>query len=513
MTPEQQRRARDLFEAALDRDPAEAVGWLNRNPAELVSWLEASAPGDPEVREEVRSLLTHHSRAGSFLTQPLVEAAPHLLEDDHGLDPGKVLGPYTILQELGRGGMGRVYLASDARLGRTVALKALPPELTREPTHRDRLRREAQAAAVLTHAGICTVYALEELDGDLYIATEFVQGHTLRAEIASGQRPSLEVVVATARELASALASAHAKGITHRDLKPENVMRTPEGRIKILDFGLARITGTGGVAAGTLSTTFPGAIAGTPAYMAPEQIEGRTAGPAADVFASGVLLYEWISGIHPFHAASELATLARVLDSTPEPLANRAHVPAWLSDVIARCLCKTPADRFGSGAELLQAFDHPAATAPGSSGTTTWWKVHQLVAMMLYILASGRAWQIKEWMKTEVAGEPGIERLVSLWVFVLMGIAASIGGIVRGHLIFTDRMNRAHLPSELRRTRRVRLSSDMLMAALLTLDALLVASLWPVTTVFTICLATGIALAALLMEPATTAAVFGHRNS
>ena len=173
---------------------------------------------------------------------------------------------------------------------------------------------------MLTHPGICTVYALEELDGELYIATEFVEGHTLRDEIAAGKRPSLDTIVATARELASAIASAHAKGITHRDLKPENVMRTPEGRIKVLDFGLARIeAGPGGIAA-TLTAPLPGGIVGTPAYMAPEQIEGRTAGPAADVFSFGVLMYEWISGRHPFQAASTLATLARVLDSTPDPL-------------------------------------------------------------------------------------------------------------------------------------------------------------------------------------------------
>src|SRR5688572_6756353 len=171
----------------------------------------------------------------------------HALEHEHTLEPGTVLGSYTVVREIGRGGMGRVYLASDGRLGRTVALKALPPQLTREPLHRDRLRREARAAAVLTHPGICTVYALEEFDGELYIATEFVEGHTLREEIAEGKRPSLEAIVTTARDLASALASAHAKGITHRDLKPENIMRTRERRIKVLDFGLARVeAGPGG---------------------------------------------------------------------------------------------------------------------------------------------------------------------------------------------------------------------------------------------------------------------------
>ena len=330
--------------------------------------------------------------------------------------------------------MGRVYLASDGKLGRTVALKAVAPQLMRDPHHRDRLRREARAAAVLTHPGICTVYALEELDGDLYIATEFVEGQTLREEISSERRPSIETIVTTARELASALASAHAKGITHRDLKPENVMRTRDGRIKILDFGLARIDGPPGAAA-TLTGAVPGAVAGTPAYMAPEQIEGRPVGPAADVFAFGVLMYEWISGRHPFQAGTVLATLARVIDSTPEPLAARAAVPMWLSHVIDRCLRKPVAERFGSGSELLQAFDHPAIASQPSQGRSTWWRTHQVVAIVLYTIATAHAWQIKEWQRDAI----------SLWVFVLMGIAASVGGIVRGHLVFTDVMNRSHM--------------------------------------------------------------------
>ena len=488
MTPDQYRRARDLFEAALDRDPAD-VG----------RWLESAAPEDAVVREEVRSLLDHHSRAGRFLTRPLAEAAPHLLDDDRRLEPGAVLGSYTVVRELGRGGMGRVYLASDGKLGRSVALKALPPELTREPHHRDRLRREARAAAVLTHPGICTVYALEEFDGDLYIVTEFVEGRTLREEIAGGSRPSIELIVATGRELAAALASAHAKGITHRDLKPENIMRASDGRIKILDFGLARIEGGGG---GTLtgSLSVPGTLAGTPAYMAPEQIEGRSVGPPADVFAFGVLMYEWICGRHPFQAATALATLARVMESTPEPLCKRTDVPLWLSEVVDRCLRKAPAERFRSAADLVEAFEHPVSTAHRTAGASAWWRTHQGVAMVLYLIAAGRAWQIKEWLRDPV----------TLWVFVAIGIAASVNGIIRGHLVFTEVMNRPHLASELRRTTRVRVSADLLMAALLTIDVLVLAETFPLPAVLTILLAAGIALASLLMEPATTAALIGE---
>jgi serine/threonine protein kinase len=392
-----------------------------------------------------------------------------------------------------------VYLASDAKLGRTVALKALAPELTREPTHRERLRREARAAALLTHPGICTVYALEEFDGDLYIVTEFVDGHTLREEMAGGTRPSTDRVISTARELASALRSAHAKGITHRDLKPENVMRTVDGRIKILDFGLARIEGPPGAAAGTLTAAHPGALAGTPAYMAPEQIEGRAVGPGADVFAFGVLMYEWTAGVHPFQGGSPLATLARVIESTPEPLARRVNAPVWLSDVIDRCLSKSTADRYTSAAELAEAFDHPTVAIRAPAGTNTWWRTHQLALMVLYVLATTRGWQIKELIR----GQP------TLWIFLLLGVGASVGGIIRGHLIFTDVVNRAHLSLELRRTRPVLLFTDVLLSALLTIDALLLSSMQPLAAVLTICVAVGIALAAILMEPATTAAVFG----
>src|SRR3954463_322100 len=192
MTGNQQRRVRDLFEAAVDRDPER-----------IRSWVEREAGDDAGVRDEVLSLLDHHSRAGSFLSHALVEAVPDLLADEP-LGAETKIGPYTIIRELGRGGMGRVYLARDERLGRTVALKALAPHLVGDATHRERLKREARSAALLTHPGICTVYALEEIDGDLYIATEFIDGHTLRDEIQPGHSRSLPEVTATARELAAA---------------------------------------------------------------------------------------------------------------------------------------------------------------------------------------------------------------------------------------------------------------------------------------------------------------------
>ena len=486
MTPEQRRRVRDLFELAVDR---EAAG--------VAAWVEREAADDSVVRAEVLSLVDHHSRAGAFLSQPIVEQAEELLADETPLAPGACVGTYTIVRELGRGGMGRVYLASDARLGRTVALKALAPHLMRDPSQRERLRGEARAAAVLTHPGICTVYALEEIDGDLYIASEFVDGHTLGEEIRATRRPSREEMLRAARELASALASAHAKGIVHRDLKPDNVMRALDGRLKILDFGLARILAP--AAEGMPRMTQPGLLIGTPAYMAPEQLNGMPVDARADVFALGVLLYEYACGAHPFAASTALATMARVLESDARPLASRADVPSRLADAIARCLRKAPADRFASAAEFLGALGAADDDFPAAAPHAAWWRVHQIVIAVLYIVAATLAWRIKEWIETPV----------TVGIFLALGAAATIGGVLRGHLVFTELMNRTRLATERRRTRGAVRVLDLLAALLLFVDAAIVAGTGALPAVFTLALALGIAMASLVLEPATTAAAFG----
>jgi eukaryotic-like serine/threonine-protein kinase len=382
MESAQRRRVRDLFEAALDREPA----------ADVHDWIAREAADDPVVRDEVLSLLTHHSRAGEFLSQPIADRVPDLLADDQPLAPGAKVGAYTIVRELGRGGMGRVYLASDERLGRTVALKALAPQLVRDPGQRERLRREARAAAGLTHPGICTVYALEEMDGELYIASEYVDGHTLGEEIRSGRTPANRDVLRTGRELAEALASAHAKNIVHRDLKPDNVMRNADGRLKILDFGLARIDSPDRLSPATIATQ-PGVLIGTPAYMSPEQINGLPVDARADVFAFGVLLYEYACGVHPFHGSTTLATVARVLESDARPIAARCpDISSGLADVISRCLRKAPAERYGSAAEIAAAFAAIGEDAQVLPGAATWWRTHQIVVTMLYIAAAVLAW-------------------------------------------------------------------------------------------------------------------------
>jgi serine/threonine protein kinase len=490
MTPEQQRRVRDLFEAALDRDPADARAWLS-----------SEASDDPAVRDELLSLYDYHARAGGFLVDSIAGHLPAMMgEDEQPLAPDTMVGAYQIVRELGRGGMGRVYLATDARLGRRVALKALPPHLVSDPRQRERLRREARAAAALTHPGICTVYALEEIDGQIYIASEYVDGRTLRDEIAASERPPTAAAIAgTASELAAALASAHARGIVHRDLKPENIMRTVDGRLKILDFGLARIDSSD--SAPTISfATQAGVMVGTPAYMAPEQITGQKVDARADVFAFGVLMYEYACGVHPFEAATTLATVARVIESDVAPLTSRTgEVGSAMADVIARCLKKSPADRFASASEIVDALTRRDDAPPPPSLHASWWRAHQLVVCALYGAGAVLSWQIKDWYETPM----------TVAVFLALGAASTIGCVLRGHVVFTERMNRKHLETERRRTARATRLLDMIVAALLFADGMLIAPVQALPGVFALSLGLGIALAAIVLEPATTAAAFG----
>ncbi|HEV3057657.1 MAG TPA: serine/threonine-protein kinase [Vicinamibacterales bacterium] len=474
MTADQWLRVRALFEAALDRDPGTAA-----------AWVAGEAADDQTVRDEALSLLRSHSRAGQFLAQPIVERAPGLLlgDADAPLAAGATVGSYTVVRELGRGGMGCVYLAHDARLGRTVALKALAPHLLRDPLQRERLRREARAAAALSHPGICTVYALEEINGELYIATEFIDGHTLGDEIRAGSRPSDVQVRSTARALAAPLAAAHAAGIVHRDLKPDNVMRGRDGGLKILDFGLARSRSTDQRVDATFGTR-AGVLIGTPGYIAPEQLAGERGDARADVYAFGVLLYEYACGTHPFTSGAQRT------------------VPG-IGAVLARCLRPSPDDRFATAGEVLAALDAAGGeTAGDGAGRARWWRTHQLVMIALYAFAAVGAWQIKTWLETRL----------TVSVFVALSAAATIGGIFRGHLVFTEQMNRGHLAVERRRASRILTIVDLVLAALLVVDGVLIVRIGALPCVFAISLAIGIALATIVLEPATTRAAFGEAD-
>jgi len=273
-------------------------------------------------------------------------------------------------------------------------------------------------------------------------------------------------------------------------------MRGRDG-LKILDFGLARITGSGD---GAPRMTQPGMLVGTPAYMAPEQINGLPVDARADIFALGVLLYEFACGTHPFAANTPLATVARVLETDARPLGADAGVPGRLADVIARCMQKAAADRFGSAAELLGALEAVDVDAPAAAGHVTWWRAHQIVVMLLYITAAVYAWQLKEWVETPL----------TVLIFLALGATATVGSVLRGHLVFTSQMNPRSLARERRRTALATRTIDLVDALLLCVDSAMVVRTGALPAVLALALGIGIALASQILEPATTAAAFGE---
>jgi eukaryotic-like serine/threonine-protein kinase len=267
------------------------------------------------------------------------------------------LGAYEITALIGRGGMGEVYAASDSRLRRSVALKVLPPALADDPSRLARFEREAQAIAALNHPNIVTIYSVEQVGETHFLTMELVDGQTLGALIGTGGLP-FERFLALAIDLTDAVSSAHDRGIVHRDLKPSNIMVTREGRLKVLDFGLAKLRPAEHALAGATTMTeqahtADGAIVGTAAYMSPEQAQGEPVDHRADIFALGVIFYEMLAGKRPFrgeNAASQISSILR--DAPPSLEGLRPELPAAIERIVHTCLEKDPARRYQSGAEL-----------------------------------------------------------------------------------------------------------------------------------------------------------------
>jgi TolB-like protein/Tfp pilus assembly protein PilF len=273
------------------------------------------------------------------------------------LTPGRPLGPYEIIGPLGTGGMGEVYRAHDPRLGRDVALKVLPATTANDPAALERFTREARAVAALNHPHIVTIYSTEEVAGVRFLTMELIEGRTLDRAIPAGG-VSLAQFFDVTIAIADALAAAHQKQILHRDLKPGNVMLTDTGRVKVLDFGLARTIDVVAAGSGDEATraalTSDNTILGTTGYMSPEQIEAKPLDARSDLFALGVVIYELLAGERPFRGDSSPAVMAAVIKDRPERIGNvRSDVPAALSLLVARCLEKDPRDRPQSAQEVL----------------------------------------------------------------------------------------------------------------------------------------------------------------
>jgi predicted ATPase len=309
---------------------------LARDAGERSQFLRSACSGDEALQREVESLLAYASDAQVFMQTPAIEvltpaAIPSERELDGRLAAGMRIGPYTIVAPLGSGGMGEVYHAHDARLGRDVALKMLPRRVTGDRAAVERFSREARAASALNHPNIITIYEIGETEAGRFIVMELVQGRTLRAMLP--QPFAADHFARLGTQMARALAVAHAAGIVHRDVKPENVMARDDGYVKLLDFGLARLThvDAGQSDAETEAKTTPGSQLGTMRYMSPEQARGDTTTAATDIFSLGIVFYEMAAGRRPFMADSEIGVLHAIVSEAPQP-------PSRLNPEIARPL-------------------------------------------------------------------------------------------------------------------------------------------------------------------------------
>ena len=352
MAPERRRQVEDLFHQAMELEPTSRHAWLRE-----------ACGADDTLRSEVEALLALDEPARDFIETPALQvAARQLAGDPLRLKAGQMVDRYRVQSLLGAGGLGIVYSARDPKLERAVALKFLHEERTGDPAMLERFRREARVLSALNHPNICAVYDIAEADGRIFIVMEYVPGKTLEEWIGSRGLRVLEVIK-YASQIAEGMAKAHDAGIVHRDLKPSNIMVTDTGQVKILDFGIAKLSrpSSMGDTTATLTAmaggqTEEGAIVGTLAYLSPEQAEGKPTDARSDIFAFGAVLYEMITGVKAFRRNSRAATLAAILNEDPKPIRDFVPlVPVELEKVVARCVRKDPETRLRSMADLSLA--------------------------------------------------------------------------------------------------------------------------------------------------------------
>jgi serine/threonine protein kinase/TolB-like protein/Flp pilus assembly protein TadD len=366
MNPERWQQINDLFHAALEREPGECA-----------AFLDETCGGDEALRKQVEALLAGHEKAGSFIESPAMEVEARRVAAEQESSKaeiflGETISHYRVISPLGSGGMGEVYLAEDTVLGRKIALKLLPPGFTRDPDRVRRFQQEARAASALNHPNIITIHEIGQVDQRHFIATEFIDGETLRQHIRvqsnpvgddgkSGTALSLREVLNIAIQAADALAVAHEASIVHRDIKPENIMvRRRDNYIKVLDFGLAKLTE--GVA-GEIDTEGPtraqfqtsaGLVMGTVAYMSPEQTRGERLDARTDIWSLGVVLYEMVAGCVPFDRPTPSEVIALILERAPLPLTHHVReAPVELERIVSKALTKDKELRYQTAKDFL----------------------------------------------------------------------------------------------------------------------------------------------------------------
>jgi eukaryotic-like serine/threonine-protein kinase len=412
MTPERWRKVKNLFHSALERES---------NHRAL--FLDEACAGDVLLRREVESLITSHEQTGSFIDSPAYELGAELLTEDHAeLAVGQRFAHYEILALLGSGGMGEVYLAHDTRLGRKIALKLLPAQFTTDGNRLRRFEQEAHAASTLSHPNVCMIHEVGETEDDRhYIAMEYVDGMTLR-QIIMSRRMKLDEILDVAVQMASGLAAAHEVGIVHRDIKPENIMLRRDGYVKVVDFGLAKLTEQPTIdvttALGARVKTDTGVLMGTSSYMSPEQARGLAVDARTDIWGLGVVLYEIISGRVPFEGSTTSDVIVSILEREPPPLAQLSpEAPSELQRIISKTLHKDREGRYQTAKDLqidlkglkqyleletkLQHSLQPgssrlgrfrtSATVPAARPQPTWWANRLIWLSVAVILVVGMA--------------------------------------------------------------------------------------------------------------------------
>ena len=367
MEPERWRQVEELYHSALSL-PEER----------RAAFLESSCKQDEGLRSEVESLLAHQEMSESFIESPAIQIAAQIMaleQEDAEVDAEseiaeKNISHYHVVEKVGAGGMGEVYRAHDPRLGRDVAIKMLPRVFANDPDRLRRFEQEARAAAALNHPGILAIYDVGTTKDKIpYVVSELLDGETLRECLARGPLP-VRKTVDLALQMANGLAAAHDKGIIHRDLKPENLFLLKDGRLKILDFGLAKLTNSSDLDTLT-NQTGAGVVMGTVGYMPPEQLRGLPVDQRSDIFAVGAIVYEMLCGKRAFHGNTPADTVNAILSGDPAPLSKLTPaIPPGFERVVRRCLEKNPNERFHSVRDVAFALE-ALTDIPGSDSAPT----------------------------------------------------------------------------------------------------------------------------------------------
>jgi len=351
--PQEMRQLEELFHEALELKPAERADFIDR--------VRSS---NSDLAAAVESLIAAHEQPNGLVDAVAYEAAAEMIaEPPPALVAGQLVGHYKIIKPLGKGGMGEVYLAGDTKLDRKVALKLLPTEFTNNKELLRRFIQEARAASSLNHPNIITIHEIGQTDGTHYIATEFIDGLTLKQQMRQ-RRLEFAEVLDISIQVANALEAAHGAGLVHRDIKPDNIMRRPDGIVKVLDFGLAKLTEkshqssligeNSQIDTMLRARTRPGTVMGTIDYMSPEQARGKVLDRRTDVFSFGVVLYEMAAGCIPFSGATSVDALVAILDKEPAPLADYAPgTPVEFERIVSKALRKDREERYQTIKDLV----------------------------------------------------------------------------------------------------------------------------------------------------------------